>query len=419
MKRMPLKLAYAVVAAALGLAAAPSRAEEVWLHDNTRVYGLVQRVEAGKLAVFLPTGQETLIPLEDIVAIRFLGRNPLLIQSGTQEFRFLAGGSVRGQVLSCVGDLVRVDTPLAGVLDVDLAHVRGFVSLPMIGLSSLKAEEMIDSEPTKLSEHKDMLIDRRGSEVNGVMRQMDRTVLQLDVDDLLQVKPFKIPYLKGVRLADATRAKVAPWNGEQLVMVTSRDNSMLIGRLTDIRFHKWVVQAPWCPGGPVRAALDEIAQVQVMGGKVQYLSQLTPGKVEEKTVLAPPQPFQKDRNCQKDSLSIAGKRYPWGLGVHADSELTFPINGRYVEFRADIGIDTRMGDRGSVVFQVLGDGKSLYTSPVIKGGAARPTEVSVPVSGVQQLTLKVTNADDLDLGDMANWGSARVLQVATAGAAKP
>jgi hypothetical protein len=73
-------------------------AEEIWLHDNTRVYGLVQRVENGKLAVFRPTGKEELYPLEDIVSIRFLGRTPLLIQSGTQEFRFINGGTMRGQV---------------------------------------------------------------------------------------------------------------------------------------------------------------------------------------------------------------------------------------------------------------------------------------------------------------------------------
>ena len=30
--------------------------------------------------------------------------------------------------------------------------------------------------------------------------------------------------------------------------------------------------------------------------------------------------------------------------------------------------------------------------------------------GVKKLTLKVTNAGDLDLGDVANWGSARMIR---------
>jgi hypothetical protein len=40
------------------------------------------------------------------------------------------------------------------------------------------------------------------------------------------------------------------------------------------------------------------------------------------------------------------------------------------------------------------------------------------VAGVKYLTLKVTNANDLDLGDVANWGSARLLQVAAPAAPK-
>ena len=69
-----------------------------------------------------------------------------------------------------------------------------------------------------------------------------------------------------------------------------------------------------------------------------------------------------------------------------------------------------MGSRGSVVFVVRGDGKELYRSPVMKGTGRKPAQVKVSVKGVRQLTLEVTNANDLDLGDAANWGAARVLR---------
>ena len=415
------KLPYALLlAATLLLAAGAGRvsSEEIWLYDNQHVYGLIQRVVDGKLAVFLPTGKEQLIPLEDVIAIRFLGRNPLLIQSGTQEFRFINGGTIRGQILGYAGDKIKTDTAMAGVIDFDLAHVKGFVSLPMIGFSSLKAEEMVEGETTAKTKNKDLLIDRRGSEISGVLREFERTHIQVDIDDLLQVTPMKILYLKGVRMADSARSERKPWAGDIMVAVTGRDNSVLVGKLTDIRFHKWGLQTAWRPESPLEVSLNEISMVQIMGGKVQYLSQLTPVKVEEKTTLAPPQPYQMNRSCQKDSLSIAGKRYPWGVGVHADSELTFLINARFQEFRSDIGIDSRIGNRGSIVFTVLGDGKQLYQSPVVKGADPKPREVAVSVAGVKYLTLKVTNANDLDLGDVANWGSARLLQVAAPAAPK-
>ena len=79
-------------------------------------------------------------------------------------------------------------------------------------------------------------------------------------------------------------------------------------------------------------------------------------------------------------LSIAGRRYLWGIGVHADAEMTFALGGRYEEFRADAGIDSRMGNGGSVQFSVLGDGKELYQSPIVRGSDHKPLEIKVPIT---------------------------------------
>ena len=44
------------------------------------------------------------------------------------------------------------------------------------------------------------------------------------------------------------------------------------------------------------------------------------------------------------------------------------------------------------------------------GGEQEPAEISVDVTGIEELTLKVENAGDSDLGDVANWGAAQVLR---------
>ena len=420
---------------ALGVAlvlGAWAHGEEIWLHDSTRVYGLVQRVTTGdRLGVLLPTGQEQEIPLEDIISIRFLGRDPLLVQAGTQEFRFITGGRLRGQILESESDRVRVQTAIAGVRDLSLSHVKGFVALPLAGFEGRKAEELVESERGGRSPFEDMVLDRRAGQYPGVVRGLTRTELRFDVDSLLQVKPFPIQYVKGVRLADAARDTPAEWAGDvgglpqapgpkakpsasgrppAAVFLWARDGSVVQGKLARIHLGRWQLQPAWNPAESIEVDLNEIALVQTLGGRVQYLSQLAPAEVKESTVLAPPQPYQMDRSCQGDALSIAGSRYPWGIGVHADSELTFALGGRYQEFRAAVGIDTRIGGKGSVRFIVLGDGKPLYESPVVTGSDGKPREVQAPVAGVKRLTLKVTDAGDLDLGDVANWGSARVLR---------
>jgi len=401
------------LAAALLPLAAPLRAaaEEIWLHDSTRTYGLVQRIAGGRqLGVLLPDGKEQLISLEKIISIRFLGRDPLLVQTGTQEFRFINGGRLRGQILGNQSDKVRVQTAIAGIRELDLSRFRGFVALPLAGYTGRRAEEMVESDRGRRSPYEDLVLDRRGGSYPGVIRKLSRTELRFDIDGLLQVKPFPIHYVKGVRLADAGRDKKARWAGDVQVFVWCRDGSVVQGKLKAIRLGKWQLSPAWDPKSTLDISVDEISLVQTLGGLVQYLSQLIPAEVKEKTVLAPPQPYRMDRSCQGDAISIAGDRYPWGIGVHADSELTFDLGGRYGEFRSAVGIDTRMGRRGSVNFIVLGDGRELYRSPVVRGSDGKPREVRVPVAGVRKLKLKVTDAGDLDLGDVANWGSARVLR---------
>jgi hypothetical protein len=255
-----------------------------------------------------------------------------------------------------------------------------------------------------------VVLDRRGSVYPGVVRKLERTQLALDHEELLQVVPIKVLYAAGVRLADGGRLSSRPSPDAVQVRITGRDESMIQGTLRKVHLGRWHLSPAWDPAATLVLDVEEIARVQVLGGRVQYLSQLAPVKVAESTIVAPPQPYRMDQSCQGDVLRIAGKRYPWGIGVHADSELTFALDGRFREFLADVGVASRMGQRGSVVFTVRGDGKELFRSKVITGAEPKPVEVKVSVEGVKLLTLQVTNADDLDLGDAANWGSARVVR---------
>jgi len=396
------------------LFAAPLWAEEIWLHDGTRTWGLIQRVAADNhLAVLLPSGKETQIPLEDIISIRFLGRDPLLVQSGTQEFRFVNGGRLRGQILDNRGDQLTIQTAVAGTRDLDLRHFRGFVALPLSGFLGRKAEDIVESERgggAQHSEFEDTVLDRQGGVYPGVLRELKRTQVLFDIDSLLQVKSFPLHYVKGIRFADAGRDARAPWSGQVEIVLTSRDGSIVQGQLASIEQGKWQLRPAWKPDAPIAIDTGEIALVQTLGARVQYLSQLRPVEVNEKTILCPPQPYQIDRTCNGDAIMIGGARFARGIGVHARSQLTFELHERYDTFRSAIGIDTRSGDRGSVKFQVLGDGKPLYESPVLRGAEPTVRQIEVSIAGIKRLTLSVDDADDLDLGDVANWGGPRVIR---------
>lgn len=106
-------------------------------------------------------------------------------------------------------------------------------------------------------------------------------------------------------------------------------------------------------------------------------------------------------------LSIGGKTHAKGLGVHAASEITVWLDGACRTFHAEVGIDDETDQRGSVAFQVLGDGKQLADTGTVRG-TDKARSVDVGVTSVRKLTLQVTDGGDGNNFDHADWADARV-----------
>lgn len=125
-------------------------------------------------------------------------------------------------------------------------------------------------------------------------------------------------------------------------------------------------------------------------------------------------PVEYDRsNGEKDvrdgrAMNIEGSFFSKGLGVHADSYVEYELKGEFTKFQSYIGLDDE-NNGGSVIFEVFGDGKSLYKSGLIKDNT-RPQYVSVDVTGVQNLGLRVYKATNGNGNDHANWAEAAVLR---------
>ncbi len=395
------------------LSASPAGAEEIRLTDNTTISGMIEEVTNGAepaLKVATIDGATRSIPLARIVTINFHGREPRLVLAGTQELRFHNGDRIRGRFVRNTGDRLILETWLLGELQVNLDHLKGFVTLPQVGRVGRLAEEMVEDQQAAGKEpFLDQVLDRRGSAYKGVIRKISSEGIDIDHDALFKVVPIPTAYLAGVRLAAAGRQPAPKFPTDPILRVSARDGSRVDGWLDKIALDRWQLRPTWDPEAHLALLRDEITAVQILNSNRLYLSQLTPVRVKETTTLAPPQPYRMDRSCQGDTLSIGKHTYPWGIGVHANSELTFHIGKTFKSFQAVVGIDSHSGQAGSVVFVVLGDGKELYKSPVVRG-RAEPLDIAVSVEGVSELTLKVTDAGDLDVGDTANWALAQLLR---------
>jgi hypothetical protein len=124
--------------------------------------------------------------------------------------------------------------------------------------------------------------------------------------------------------------------------------------------------------------------------------------------------LQTGKSIAGSPLSTAGRVFEKGLGTHAPSAITYQTGGGFQAFTAWVGVDDHLKDRpegskASVSFQVMGDGRVLYDSGVMRMGDA-VKRVDVPLSGVQELQLLVTDAGDGKDCDHANWADATLVR---------
>lgn len=156
-----------------------------------------------------------------------------------------------------------------------------------------------------------------------------------------------------------------------------------------------------------------------------------------------------NQSMQGKSMAIGGKKYMGGISVHAPSSGFIYLGKKGLRFVADVGVDdlvnrdlnsegiesiartdgtkafyrlaknngkkilvgigpTLQGIApGSVVFTLMGDGKKIWTSGIMKQGD-KARHIDADISGVDILNFTVSDAGDGISGDVANWANAFV-----------
>src|SRR5258708_1523383 len=93
------------------------------------------------------------------------------------------------------------------------------------------------------------------------------------------------------------------------------------------------------------------------------------------------------------------------------------LKGGATRFGGMVGLDDeKKQSPGSITFDVLVDGKKVFSSGVMRGGM-EPKMVSIDLTGAKKMLLRVGDADDGIDSDHADWAGAMLML--TAAGAKP
>ena len=136
------------------------------------------------------------------------------------------------------------------------------------------------------------------------------------------------------------------------------------------------------------------------------------------SVSPPLQPWHADRDAYGRFLHSGGRKYCWGFGVHAYSELIFTLPRSVNSFQAGLGLDRIVAAGGCArarVFLGSTEKKPLYASPLLIGSKKTvdtgPIAIRSAGEGPRRLILQADTAhhgrpsgtDPLNIRDKLNW----------------
>ena len=124
-----------------------------------------------------------------------------------------------------------------------------------------------------------------------------------------------------------------------------------------------------------------------------------------------------NKNINGGTLSVNGKKFSKGFGVHANSVILLPLPEGAVKFKSFVGIDNTGTDQGSsstVEFFVFNEDattregidpeKAIFNSGLVSRKFQKEgVNASVDIKGANKLYLVVTDAGDNYNYDHANW----------------
>ena len=160
----------------------------------------------------------------------------------------------------------------------------------------------------------------------------------------------------------------------------------------------------------VEALSNTIRSVQYFGVGMLRLTRLKPTRVVHTPFLGAVRAPVVDGSIGGGPLEVAGLWSANGLGMTSRTRMTWDLDGLHRFFCARVAIDDTAGGGGDVVFGVLLDGRSVWSSGPVRGQERLRAVGPLDLSGARTLTLVVDYGRRADVKDHAVWLDPRLVK---------
>ena len=242
--------------------------------------------------------------------------------------------------------------------------------------------------------------------VAGIMESLNLDKLHLSYEG--KSETIDVGKLKALVMADLGLKRL----GGSIATISLIDGSTVVGVISNIANRK--VSVSQSGNTTIEFPTNKIASLVVESDRLQYLSDLEPTDVQQRTQFALQREWKRDRSVETNPLRIRfGKsdrisQFHKGLGTQAFTELSFTNAKNFDRFNATVGIDAETQGRGDCRMVLRGDGIELWSKRV--RGDGDPEDVDVEIAGMKVISLVVYPGEDFDLADHADWANARFVR---------
>ncbi|MEK7710804.1 MAG: NPCBM/NEW2 domain-containing protein [Planctomycetota bacterium] len=393
-------VALAIVLLGLGTAAGGGERSVCAVRlDGTTVTGQWMGASSGGEFQFQSVEGVVAVPTDDLSSVVFgVTGKP---SEGAVVFYLADGGRLRGAIVSGASDAVVGRTALGDSVTMGWDKLAG---IQLAGGARFRRSDQLFREAlSDRSPSQDVLISRDAVEVKKLTGRLE----SLDAEGGSFVfagepRKFQNDRIFGIVFAAGARdVPVFPMS------VELADGSVFAGTLE--RADAETMRVATSVGAAVDVLIADVAKVWFRGDRLVHVGDLKPVGERVEGIVHAAWPVQRDRSVSGSLLSICGRKFDRGLGVHSRTELSYALNGEFERLAATIGIDDAVRPLGSVVMRVAGDSKVLFDSGEI-GGTDGARDIIVDVAGVKTLTLTVDYGEGLDVSDQADWGDVRLIR---------
>ncbi|UCG33073.1 MAG: NPCBM/NEW2 domain-containing protein [Phycisphaerales bacterium] len=336
-------------------------------------------------------------PAYEIVAITSLHQTPPAPPTGAAVYL-----SHQGLLFGEIGDTdengLELTSPLLGRLRVPLECVTAMVTER--GRRTLSASA-VRAAARRTDRDTDELWFANGDRLSGSLLAINHEYVLVETGSGSSQTPTE--YLLGVFLAEAPPAADRKPRG----ILRLVDSSAV--PVNHLRWYGPEVQAASEDWLDLAFAAKHLASLEVLGGRWRWLGSLVPSEYEQSSLAGARWPYRIDANVMDEPLSINGRTYDRGIGLHSAARLVYYLGGDYEAFVARVGMDDSAGSLADADFEILVDERTAFRRTGI-GRAEPPIPVRLDIDGVQRLEIRVGFGRNGDIQDRVNLADAALIR---------